>query len=96
MKTGWLEYNGKWYYLQAGGAMKTGWLRYNGKWYWFDSSGAMAADTTITIDGKRYTLRNISSGITSDRGVFLIAAVLLQGVAERDRAEHGPGPVDDG
>ena len=55
MKTGWLEYNGKWYYLQAGGAMKTGWLRYNGKWYWFDSSGAMAADTTITIDGKRYS-----------------------------------------
>ncbi len=54
MKTGWLEYNGKWYYLQAGGAMKTGWLEYNGKWYWFDQNGAMAADTTLTIDGKRY------------------------------------------
>ncbi|MDH7660306.1 hypothetical protein QHI45_07505, partial [Streptococcus pneumoniae] len=33
MATGWLEYNGSWYYLNANGAMATGWLEYNGSWY---------------------------------------------------------------
>ncbi len=47
-------------YLQSSGTMKTGWLEYNGKWYWFDQNGAMAADTTLTIDGKRYSF--VASG----------------------------------
>ncbi|CTG02445.1 choline-binding protein, partial [Streptococcus pneumoniae] len=34
METGWLEYNGSWYYLNTNGAMETGWLEYNGSWYY--------------------------------------------------------------
>ncbi|CAI3192164.1 hypothetical protein CNEO2_1030010 [Clostridium neonatale] len=51
MKTGWLNDNGTWYYLQSNGAMKTGWLNDNGTWYYLQSNGAMAKNTTI--DGYR-------------------------------------------
>ena len=54
MKTGWLLYNGTWYYLNASGSMKTGWLLYNGKWYYFESSGAMLANTSRKIGNKTY------------------------------------------
>ena len=51
MKTGWLNDNGTWYYLQSNGAMKTGWLNDNGTCYYLQSNGAMAKNTTI--DGYR-------------------------------------------
>ena len=41
MKTGWVNDNGTWYYLQSSGAMKTGWVNDGGKWYFMQSSGAM-------------------------------------------------------
>ena len=47
MATGWLNNNGKWYYLGTDGAMKTGWQLINGKWYCLDLQGVMAYDTTI-------------------------------------------------
>ena len=48
MATGWITYNGNWYYLDNSGAMKTGWIRdTNGNWYYLYSSGVMAANTTI-------------------------------------------------
>lgn len=43
MKTGWLLLEGKWYYLDASGAMKTGWQWVGGKCYYMDESGVMAA-----------------------------------------------------
>ena len=47
MATGWLNYNGKWYYLGTDGAMKTGWQLVNGKYYYLKSDGTMAYSTTI-------------------------------------------------
>lgn len=41
METGWLELEGKRYYLNDSGAMETGWLELGGKWYYLDSSGVM-------------------------------------------------------
>ncbi|MFH7818196.1 SpoIID/LytB domain-containing protein [Neobacillus thermocopriae] len=41
-QTGWVLENGKWYFLQANGAMATGWLKDKNKWYYLTSSGAMA------------------------------------------------------
>ncbi|CTK49310.1 hypothetical protein ERS070060_02596, partial [Streptococcus pneumoniae] len=40
MATGWLQYNGSWYYLNSNGAMATGWLQYNDSWYYLNSNGA--------------------------------------------------------
>ncbi|CTD30488.1 hypothetical protein ERS070147_02231, partial [Streptococcus pneumoniae] len=34
MATGWFQYNGSWYYLNANGDMATGWFQYNGSWYY--------------------------------------------------------------
>ena len=47
MKTGWLNDNGTWYYLQSNGAMKTGWLNDNGTWYYLNANGSMAANTVV-------------------------------------------------
>ena len=52
MKTGWLQLNDKWYYLETDGAMKTGWLSLDNKWYYLGADGAMLADT-VTPDGYR-------------------------------------------
>ncbi|MDQ0201050.1 Ig-like domain-containing protein [Neobacillus ginsengisoli] len=41
MKTGWLLYNGKWYFFNKNtGVMTTGWVL-DGKWYYLDSTGVM-------------------------------------------------------
>ena len=42
MATGWLQYNGSWYYLNANGAMATGWAKVNGSRYYLNANGAMA------------------------------------------------------
>ena len=61
MHTGWLSWNGNWYYLNEGtdnhlieGSMATGWRLINGSWYYFyekaeenHPAGAMAKSTTI-------------------------------------------------
>lgn len=47
MKTGWLNDNGNWYYLQSWGGMQTGWFNDNGTWYYLYSNGVMAANTVI-------------------------------------------------
>ncbi|PFZ38578.1 hypothetical protein COL56_30330 [Bacillus pseudomycoides] len=41
MKTGWLQENGNWYYLQSNGAMAIGDYFIDGKWYTFNNNGAM-------------------------------------------------------
>ena len=50
MATGWVNYNGTWYYLKDSGAMATGWVNYNGTWYYLASSGKMLHNT-YTPDG---------------------------------------------
>lgn len=41
-KTGWLLYNGTWYYLDSNGWMVTGWRLINNHWYYFWTWGGMA------------------------------------------------------
>ena len=40
--SGWLLYDGNWYYLDSNGNIQTGWLYDNGNWYYLYPSGAMA------------------------------------------------------
>jgi glucan-binding YG repeat protein len=47
MATGWLNYNGSWYYLGTDGVMKIGWKLVSGKYYYLKSDGTMAYSTTI-------------------------------------------------
>lgn len=56
MKTGWLFWNDRWYYLGSAndGAMKTGWQLVGGKWYFMYGDGSMASNTWIDnyyVDG---------------------------------------------
>lgn len=52
MQTGWMEMDGKMYYLDSAGVMITGWYQMSpGKWYYFYDDGSMAVNTSI--DGYR-------------------------------------------
>ncbi|MZK53453.1 N-acetylmuramoyl-L-alanine amidase family protein [Clostridium beijerinckii] len=62
MATGWLNNNGKWYYLGDDGARKTGWQLVNGNWYYLDSQGTMQVGWIRDINnGKYYYLNNDGS-----------------------------------
>lgn len=52
---GWLEDQGKWYYIGPDGFMRTGWIELLGRRYYLDESGAMVSGTTREIDGVTYT-----------------------------------------
>ena len=39
MVTGWLDLDGRWFYLNSSGAMATGWLNLGGTWYYLDANG---------------------------------------------------------
>jgi glucan-binding YG repeat protein len=56
MATGWLNYNGKWYYLGDNGARKTGWQLVGGAWYYLDSQGAIQTGWIKDLNGKYYYL----------------------------------------
>ena len=48
MRTGWLNYNGKVYYLHSSGAMAEGWTQIDKNWYYFyPGYGYKAVNTTI-------------------------------------------------
>ena len=55
IKFGWINQNGKWYYLDDSGEMKTGWLNQKGKWYYLDDSGEMKTGW-LNKKGKWYYL----------------------------------------
>lgn len=55
MKTGWLNVNGVWYYLNGDGAMQTGWQTIGGVLYYLDpASGQIAANQELELNGVRY------------------------------------------
>ena len=63
MKTGWLNHNGKWYFLSTVsdgslGAMKTGWIQdmIDGNWYYLDAVSGEMKTGWQEIGGKRYYL----------------------------------------
>ncbi len=51
MCTGWLQLQGKWYYLQPDGRMATGWIHLGTDWYYLDTNGVMLTGET-EIEGK--------------------------------------------
>ena len=53
MKTGWLQDNGKWFYLNSSGAMHKGWLKHYGVWYYLGQDGVMYTGTHV-IDNTTY------------------------------------------
>ncbi|MGF9964762.1 transglutaminase domain-containing protein [Bacillus rhizoplanae] len=55
IQKGWIQKNGKWYFIDSSGSMKIGWLQNDGKWYFLNSSGAMKTGW-IQNDGKWYFL----------------------------------------
>ena len=68
MKTGWLNHNGKWYFLSTVsdgslGAMKTGWLQdtIDGNWYYLDAVSGEMKTGWQEIGGKRYYLNTEQS-----------------------------------
>lgn len=48
---GFVDVDGKTYYLGSDGVMHAGWQEINGVKYYFDASGAMVKGTTVVIDG---------------------------------------------
>lgn len=68
MKTGWLNHNGKWYFLSTVsdgslGAMKTGWLQdaVDGNWYYLDSVSGEMKTGWQEVSGKLYYLNTEKS-----------------------------------
>jgi hypothetical protein len=47
-KTGWLQDNNKWYYLNSQGNMITGWIPDQGKWYYLREDGSLNDSKTIS------------------------------------------------
>lgn len=54
-QTGWLLWNGVWYYLRENGQMATGWLQLNGTWYYLRENGQMATGW-LQLNGSWYYL----------------------------------------
>ena len=68
MKTGWLNHNGKWYFLSTVsdgslGAMMTGWLQdtIDGNWYYLDSVSGEMKTGWQEVSGKLYYLNTEKS-----------------------------------
>lgn len=68
MKTGWLNHNGKWYFLSTVsdgslGAMKTGWQQdtSDGNWYYLDAVSGEMKTGWQEVSGKRYYLNTEKS-----------------------------------
>lgn len=51
VKIAWVQWKGKWYYLDGGGAMwYNAWTEWKGVWYYLGSDGGMLTNT-VTPDG---------------------------------------------
>ena len=67
MKTGWVPYNGEWYYCNPDanngieGEMKTGWIMDHGTWYYLGRTGIMQTDW-VQVNGAWYYLNPVSDG----------------------------------
>ena len=62
--TGWLDLDGKCYYLDEAGAMVTGWQDLDGKRYYFDAAGAMVIGW-LDLDGERYFLDETGAAVAA-------------------------------
>lgn len=64
---GWINDQGKWYFIDRDGIMATGWLIKDGTWYYLDDTGAMVGGTTKSIDGVEYAFDE-SGAMKSESG----------------------------
>ncbi|GHH97431.1 5'-nucleotidase C-terminal domain-containing protein [Neobacillus kokaensis] len=64
IKTGWVEINGTWYYLDEKGNKVTGWLELDGKTYYLDSTTGARQTGNIVIDGVSYSFD--ANGVVKD------------------------------
>ena len=55
--TGWIQYNGKWYYVEKNGVVRTWWVKSNGNWYYLGNDGSMKTGWQ-RVYGKWYYLRD--------------------------------------
>lgn len=53
--TGWWNIGSNTYYFDSNGLMYTGWLKAGDIYYYMKSDGTRATNTTLTIDGQRYS-----------------------------------------
>ena len=61
----WVKDGGSWYYVDSGGVAYTEkWLKSGSSWYYFGSDGVMLANTSRTINGKRYSFN--ASGVCTN------------------------------
>ncbi|MDQ1144314.1 glucan-binding YG repeat protein [Bacillus sp. SORGH_AS 510] len=75
-KTGWLEDENTWYYLDASGVMQTGWVFDQNHWYFLKSSGAMMTGW-ISDQGQWYFLAQSGAMMTGwvyDQGQWYFLA----------------------
>ncbi len=59
-KMEWIHEGGK-LYCKIDGKYVKGWLMHEKYWYYFDNQGVAAVDTTITIDGKKFSFDSIGA-----------------------------------
>ncbi len=55
MKTGWINENNTWYYLNNSGAMSKG-VQISTIPYYLDENGKMLANTTVNVNGTEYNI----------------------------------------
>ena len=55
LQDGWVNDNGKWYYLEPDGQMVIGWSKLDNNWYYFNESGTMATEW-LKLDNNWYYL----------------------------------------
>jgi glucan-binding YG repeat protein len=48
LKTGWIQDNGNWYFLNKSGNMVTGWIEDKGTWYYAKEDGSLNNSKTTT------------------------------------------------
>ena len=62
IKTGWVQYQGNWYYMYSDGhVFHGGWLKVSNKWYYMDTETGMMKKGWLKTSGKYYYLN--SSGV---------------------------------
>ena len=64
--TGWMNYQGSWYYLKAGVAVRGAWQRISDQHYYFDVDGKMKTGW-LNLGGKWYFLEKSGAMVTGDK-----------------------------
>lgn len=86
--TGLKKIGKKTYFFDSNGRMQTGLVTYKKKTYYFQKNGAMAKNTTVKVDGYRYTFAK--NGVCTDK----VPVSTPTPPAEQDPQEPALSPAD--